>query len=46
MSLITMQQVFPLRLGVPTNNIILAPKSINPKADDLNDFNKFKLYGK
>jgi len=45
-SLIVMQQVFPSRLGAPTNDVILAPKSINPKADDLKDFNKFKLYGK
>ena len=41
-----MQQVFPSRLGAPTNNVILTPKSINPKADNLNDFNEFKLYGK
>jgi len=46
MSLIAMQQVFSSRLGAPTNNIILAPKSINLKADDLKDFNEFKLYSK
>src|SRR5580698_6706975 len=44
--LITMQQVFPSRSGLPTDNVILGPKSINPKADNLKEFNKFKLYGK
>ena len=46
MSLIAMQQAFPLRLGAPTNCIILAPKSINPKADNLKDFDELKLYSK
>ena len=41
-----MQQVFPLWLGLFTNNIILGLKSINPKADDLKGFNKFKFYSK
>ena len=41
-----MQQVFPSQLGLPTNNIILSLKSINLKADNLKEFNKFKLYSK
>ena len=41
-----MQQVFPSRSGAPTDDVILAPKSINPKADDSKDFDEFKLYGK
>ena len=45
-SLIVMQQVFPSQLGAPTDDVILTPKSINLKADDLNDFDEFKLYGK
>jgi len=45
-SLIAMQQVFPSRSGAPTDDVILAPKSINPKADDSKDFDEFKLYGK
>ena len=45
-SLIAIQQVFPSRLGAPTNNVILALKSINLKANNSNDFNKFKLYSK
>ena len=41
-----MQQYFPIRASEPSDNVILAPKSINPKIDDSKDFNEFKLYNK
>jgi hypothetical protein len=45
-SSIAMQQYFPTRALEPSDDVILAPKLINPKADDSKDFDEFRLYGK
>ena len=41
-----MERFFPIRAAAPTDNVILAPKSINPKADDSKEVDEFRLYGR
>ena len=41
-----MEQFLSVRPPPPSNNVILAPKSINSKADDTKEVVKFKLQGK
>ena len=45
-SLNSMERYFPISAAAPTDDVILGPKSINPKADDSKSFDEFRLYGK
>ena len=41
-----MEQYLSTELPSASDNIILAPKSVNPKADELKTIKEFKLYRK
>ena len=41
--LFVMERYFPIHAATASDDVILAPKLINPKVDDLKDFDKFKL---
>ena len=41
-----MERFFPIHTAAPTDDVILIPKLINPKADDFKEINEFQLYGR
>ena len=43
---IAMERFFPIRAAAPTDDVILAPKSINPGANESQEFDEFRLYGR
>jgi hypothetical protein len=45
-ALIAMERFFPIRAAAPTDDVILAPKSINPGANESQEFDEFRLYGR
>ena len=41
-----MEQFFPIHAAAPTDDVILIPKSINLGANESQEFNEFRLYGR
>ena len=42
----TIERYLSAKLPSASNNVILTPKGLNPKADKLKTIKEFKLYGK
>ncbi len=43
---IAMERFFPICAAVPIDDVILAPKLINPGANESQEFDEFWLYGR